>query len=117
MNGMGRFRSACVFAFAVAALLFASSAPAQQQVAPSSVASHKAALKKLVDATNQLSPEVRRHLSSGLQNYLRYANAALNGTAKPIADSAQKTPWESGASFAGGAIAVSNPVLDPGSEG
>jgi hypothetical protein len=106
----------------VSALVFASGAPAQQpgerQVAPAAVASHKAALKKFVDATNQLSPEVRKHLSHGLQSYLRYASAVVNGTAtKPIADGARKTPWNSGASFAGNSIAVSNPVLDPKSEG
>ena len=120
MNRMSRSRR--VFVLAAAALLFASSAPAQQpapqQVAPSVAASHKAALKKFIDATNQLSPEVRRHLSSGLQNYLRLANAAVNGTAtKPSGNAPQKTPWQSGASFAGGAIAVSNPVLDAGSQG
>ncbi len=121
MNRTCCLRSVGVSVFAAAALLFASGAPAQQQgqqqVAPSA-ASQKAALKKFVDATNQLSPEVRKHLSSGLQNYLRYANTAVNGTAtKPIADITQKTPWESGASFAGNAIVVSNPVLDPRSEG
>lgn len=106
-----------------AALLFAAAAPAQQpvvanSVAPSRVAANKAALKKFVDATNQLSPEVKKHLSRGLQTYLRYANAAVNGTAtKPSADAARKTPWASGASFAGGAIAVSNPSLDPAAEG
>ena len=120
MNRMSRSRR--VFVLAAAALLFASSAPAQQPaqpgVAPGVAASHKAALKKFVDATNQLSPEVRRHLSSGLQNYLRLANAAVNGTAtKPSGNAPQKTPWQSGASFAGGAIAVSNPVLDAGSQG
>src|SRR5882757_9423204 len=68
-----------------AALLFAA-APAQQpvaanSVAPSRVAANKAALKKFVDASSKISPEVSKHLSRGLQNYLRYANAALNGTA------------------------------------
>jgi hypothetical protein len=126
MNGTCRLRTVGVSVFAVAALMFASGVlaqgqvqqPGQQQVAPAAVASHKAALKKFVDAANQLSPEVRKHLSSGLQNYLRYATAVVNGSAtKPIADGARKTPWESGASFAGDAIAVSNPVLDPRSEG
>jgi hypothetical protein len=126
MNRTCRFRCVSVGVFAGAALLFASSAPSQQpvqeqgqpQVAPAAVASQKVALKKFVDATNQLSPEVRKHLSSGLQTYLRFANAVVNGTAtKPSADVGHKTPWASGASFAGGAIAVSDPVLDPGSEG
>src|SRR4029077_9397635 len=68
-----------------AALLFAVTALAQQPGVQSSansrVAANKVALQKFVDATNQLSPEVRGHLSRGLQNYLRYANAVLNGTA------------------------------------
>ncbi|MCU1240745.1 MAG: exported protein of unknown function [Candidatus Acidoferrum typicum] len=118
MNRTGRFRSVCVSVYAAAALLVASGAHAQQHVAPAAVAPRKAALKKFVDATNQLSPEVRKHLSHGLQTYLHYANAVVNGTAtKPIADAAHKTPWASGASFAGGAIAVSNPALDPSSQG
>src|SRR5258708_40281275 len=69
-----------------AALLFAAATPAQQpvaanSVAPGRVAANKAALKKFVDASSKISPEVSKHLSRGLQNYLRYANAALNGTA------------------------------------
>ena len=122
MNRTCCLRSVGVSVFAAAALVFASGAPAQQpgqqQVAPTAAASHRVALKKFVDAANQLSPEVRKHLSSGLQNYLRYADAAVNGIAtQPIADMAQKTPLESGASFAGNTIVVSNPVLDPRSEG
>src|SRR6202035_2604236 len=120
MNRQRRFRR--VFVYAAAALLAASGAhaqqPSQQTPASNAAAPRKAALKKFVDAANQLSPEVRKHLSSGLKTYLLYANAAVNGTAaKPSADVARKTPWASGAGFAGGAIAVSDPVLDPRSEG
>src|SRR6266850_5637489 len=102
-----------------AALLFAAAAPAQQpvavnSVAPSRVLANKAALKKFVDASNKISPEVSKHLSRGLQNYLRYANAALNGTApvkfgaQNFAASKQKriswNPWN--------LILVSDPALD-----
>src|ERR1700682_1999343 len=84
MSGSGPFRS--VLVCVSAALLFAASAPAQQNVAPNTVApnavaSNKVALKKFVDATNQLSPNVRKHLSRGMQDYLRYANAVVNGAA------------------------------------
>jgi hypothetical protein len=70
----------------LAALLFAASAPAQQQaaansVAPVTAAAHQAALKKFVDAANRLSPDLRKHLSRSLQNYLRYAEAAVTGSA------------------------------------
>jgi len=70
-----------------AALLFAANSTAQQQtktsgvattrVASERIAANRAALKKFVDASNQLSPEVRKHLSRALQNYLLYANAAM----------------------------------------
>src|ERR1700682_1159868 len=84
MSGSGPFRS--VLVCVSAALLFAASAPAQQNVAPNTVApnagaSHKAALTKFLDATNQLSPNVRKHLSRGMQDYLRYPNAVVNGSA------------------------------------
>src|SRR5882672_3873253 len=78
-----------------AALLFAAAAPAQlpvaaNSVAPSRVAANRAALKKFVDASNKISPEVSKHLSRGLQNYLRYANAVMNGTA-PVKFRGQQT--------------------------
>src|SRR5712671_395201 len=106
-----------------AALLFAAATPAQQpaaanSVAPDRVAANKAALKKFVDASNKISPEVSKHLSRGLQNYLRYANAALNGTAGNFAApnsaaSKQKriswNPWN--------LILVSDPALDPAAQG
>src|SRR5882757_9611534 len=90
----GRVVSAAAICSAVAimsaALFFAVAVPAQQPVAansgaPRRVAANKAALKKFVDASNKISPEVSKHLSRGLQNYLRYANAALNGTAGKFA--------------------------------
>jgi len=106
-----------------AALLFAVTALAQQPGVQSSansrVAANKVALKKFVDATNQLSPEVRRHLSRGLQNYLRYANAVLNGTAPTGNAAAQDfvikrkitgwNPWN--------LIPVSDPALDVAARG
>jgi hypothetical protein len=106
-----------------AALLFAAATPAQQpaaanSVATSRVAANKAALKKFVDASSKISPEVSKHLSRGLQNYLRYANAALNGTAGKFAApnsaaSKQKkigwNPWN--------LIPVSDPALDPAAQG
>jgi hypothetical protein len=107
-----------------AALLFAGAAPAQQplaanSVAASRVAANKVALKKFVDTANKLSPEVRKHLSRGLQNYLRYANAVVNGTAPAGNAAAQNfaakkkttgwNPWN--------LIPVSDPALDPATQG
>src|SRR5437899_11336085 len=107
-----------------AALLFAAAAPAQQpvaanSVAPGRVAANKAALKKFVDASSKISPEVSKHLSRGLQNYLRYANAVVNGTApgkfgaQNFAATKQKrlnwNPWN--------LILVSDPALDPAAQG
>jgi hypothetical protein len=101
-----------------AALLFAADASAQSAassgVAPNRVARNKAALKKFVDATNQLSPEVRKHLSRGMQNYLRYANAAANGTTKAASSDHKKN---GGPGFTGGTIRVSDPTLDPAMQG
>jgi len=124
----GRVVSAAAIFSAVAimsaALFFAVAAPAQQpvaasSVAPSRVAGNKAALKKFVDASNKISPEVSKHLSRGLQNYLRYANAVVNGTApvkfgtQNFAASKQKriswNPWN--------LILVSDPALDPAAQG
>lgn len=108
--------SAALLLFAVAAL---AQQPAAQNRANSQVAANKVALKKFVDATNQLSPEVRRHLSRGLQNYLRYANAVLNGTAPTGSAAAQDfaikrkitgwNPWN--------LIPVSDPALDVAARG
>jgi hypothetical protein len=101
-----------------AALLFTAGASAQSAasngVAANRVALNKAALKKFVDATNRLSPEVRKHLSRGMQNYLRYANAVANGTAKPPSSVLAK---RRAPGFTGGAIRVSDPTLDPAMQG
>jgi len=123
MNGSGPVRS--VLVCAAVALLLAASVPAQQQgtakgVAPGRIAANRAALKKFADAGNQLSPEVRKHLSRAMQNYLRYANAAVNA-ATPFGHNSTDTfwprqkkttvwePWT--------LIPVSNVALDPAAEG
>jgi hypothetical protein len=106
-----------------AALLFAIAALAQRPTAQDSAASsrvdaNKVALKKFVDAANKLSPEVRRHLSRGVQNYLRYANAVVNGGApagRLIAEnfaSKKKSAWSPW-----NLIPVSDPALDPAAQG
>ena len=123
MNGSGPVRSVVVCAAAV--FLWAASVCAQQQgrangVAPGRIAENRAALKKFVDASNQLSPEVRVHLSRAMQNYLRYAKAAVNPPTAPgkngtdlFLPGKKKTtvwqPWN--------LIPVSNVALDPASEG
>lgn len=120
-----RARVVPVSAILSGALLFTAAAPAQQPVAANSVtagrvAANKAALKKFVDASNKISPEVSKHLSRGLQNYLRYANAVVSGAAPAenfaaatFAASKQKkigwNPWN--------LIPVSNPALDPAAQG
>jgi len=123
MNGSGPVRS--VLVCAAVALLLAASVPAQQQgtakgVAPGRIAANRAALKKFADAGNQLSPEVRKHLSRAMQNYLRYANAAVNA-ATPFGNNSTDTfgprkkkttvwePWT--------LIPVCNDALDPAAEG
>jgi hypothetical protein len=106
--------AASLLTISAAAFFFAASARAQiaasNGAAPNRVALNRAALKKFVDATNQLSPEVRKHLSRSMQNYLRYASDVANGTARP-ASSGQTKPSVPG--FTGGAIRVSDPTLDP----
>jgi hypothetical protein len=72
MNVTGPFRTALVFAAAV--FFFVAGTPAQQRVA----SPNRVALQQFVDATSKLSPEVRKHLSHGMQNYLRYTNAVVN---------------------------------------
>ena len=105
--------SAAVLLFAVVAF---AQQPAAQNGASGRVAANRAALKKFVDATNKLSPEVRRHLSRGVQNYLRYANAALNGAPAAAAqDSAagkKKSAWSPW-----NLIPVSNPAMDRAAQG
>jgi len=109
-----------------AALLFAAAISAQQPVAansvgPARVAANKAALKKFVDASNKISPEVSKHLSRGLQNYLRYANAAVNG-ATPAGKFAAQNSVVGKKKKGGGwnfwnLIPVSDPALDPATQG
>jgi hypothetical protein len=93
----------------VAALLFAGETQAQRNV------DTRVALKKLVDATNQLPPNVRNHLSGGMQNYLRYAAAIVSGTsAQGIRGelSTQQERARQTSSAPGGTIQVSNPAMD-----
>jgi hypothetical protein len=110
--------------YASAALLFPRGASAQTP--QSTQANTKIALKKLVDAANNLSPEVKKHLSRGLQNYLRYANAAVNTlAAAPSANFAAPqilaSPTipspQTGAAADPNLIQVSNLTMDPPKEG
>ena len=107
-------RGGSVFVLGVATLLLAEGTQAQGNV------DSKVALKKLVEATSQLSPNVRKHLSAGMQNYLRYAAAAVNGSSQPgirrdlSRSQAHPRPTSSGP---GDTIQVSNPAMDPASEG
>jgi hypothetical protein len=114
--------SSSVLVHAAAALLFAAGAQAQQRV-DRTLASNKVALKRFVDTANNLSPNVRQHLSRGMQNYLRYANAVVNGTApsttnpataslsRPLNHRLLSDPGP------GGTILVSDPALDPATQG
>jgi hypothetical protein len=76
---VGLFAAASLYVSA--ALLFSPSASAQSP--QSHQVNTKIALKKFVDAANKLSPEVTKHLSPAMQNYLRYANAAVNAATVP----------------------------------
>lgn len=112
MKTVGQSRSV----FLVAAALFcAGNSYAQARV------DSRVALKKFVEATNQLSPNVRKHLSAGMQNYLRYAAAIVNGsTPQGIQVQAFSEASVNAAqtnSGPGGTIQVSNPALDPAKEG
>jgi hypothetical protein len=117
--------SRCVIAFlASAALSLAAGTSAQQTIAANSVTANQAvankvALKKFVEATNKLSPDRRKHLSRSMQNYLLYASAAVNGTTPAAANrsTVSKQRWQKGSSFASGLIAVSDPALDPATQG
>lgn len=99
---------------------FAQQRLAIQNADPVRVVAHKAALQKLVEASNRLSPQVRQHLSRSLQNYLRFAAAAVNPSAsprpfRPENFSAAKNPhtvWQPW-----NLIPVSNVALDPASQG
>jgi hypothetical protein len=112
MNITDPLRSALVSAAVV--LLFAASAPAQQKAS-----SNRVALKKFVDATNNLSPEVRKHLSRGMQSYLRYANAVVNGTAPSaeVAGANSLARKKKGGGNPFNLIQVSDPALDPAAQG
>src|ERR1700719_331641 len=103
-----------VFVLGVAALLLTKTAQAQRNM------DSRVALKKLVDATNQLSPNVRKHLSSGMQNYLRYAAAVVSGTSTQRSrgglSTPQRTPRQT-SSGPGGTIQVSAPAMDFAKEG
>jgi hypothetical protein len=126
MSPLPSFSRAIVVSTAVlvsaAALFFAVTAPAQQTAnafPPATVAANKVALKKFVDAANKFSPEVSRHLSRGIQTYLRYANAVVNGTlpagqaaASNFASKRKNSAWNP---FP--LIPVSNPALDPATQG
>ncbi len=114
--------SSSVLVLAAAAFLLAAGAQAQQTV-DRSLASNKVALKKFVDATNRLSRDVRQHLSRGMQNYLRYANAIVNGTTESTTNAAAASLLlppkhrllnDPGP---GGTILVSDPALDPATQG
>ena len=102
--------------FAIGMFLLAGSASAQNRI------DRRVPLQKLLDNVNRLSPDVRKHLSPGLQNYLRYATAAVNGAApatsvRPEAASQAiglATPSGAGP---GGTIQVSNPAMDPARQG
>jgi hypothetical protein len=119
----GRIVPAATILFAGS--LFAASVSAQQplaanSVAPGSIAANKIALKKLVDASTKLSPEVSKHISRSLQNYFRYANAVVNGATPAGKGAAQnfaasknkKSGWNPR-----NLIPVSDPALDPATEG
>ena len=101
--------------FALAALLLAGSTSAQN-------IDRRVPLRKLVDGVSQLSSEVRKHLSPGVQSYLRYATAVVSaGPASesigPQSFSAQALSFAQSSSGPGGTIQVSNPAMDPKTEG
>jgi hypothetical protein len=125
MYPTARVKSICVSA--MASLLLLSGAPtAFAQTLATSQPNNKIALKKLVDAANTLSPDVRKHLSRALQNYLRYANAVVNSSAvTPSANSAApqilaaptNTSAVSSAAADPNLIQVSSLALDPAKQG
>jgi hypothetical protein len=114
MNVTGPFRTTLVLAAAV--LFFAAGTPAQQRVA----SPNRVALQKFVDATSKLSPEVSKHLSHGIQNYLRYTNAVVNGAAPSAKVFAEKFLTSKKIPSGGNPfnlIQVSDPALDPATQG
>jgi hypothetical protein len=103
-----------VFVLGVAAFLCVDGAQAQRKV------DSTVALKKLVDASSQLSPNVRKHLSAGMRNYLRYAAGVVSGTALQEIRGQLSTPQQSPlrtSSGPGGTIQVSSPAMDFAKEG
>lgn len=120
MNTKCCSRAVAVFAFA--AVLLAGSASAQVKF------DRKVPLKKLLDGVNRLSPEVRKHLSPGMQNYLRYADALVNHSvtsgsmrsqtlSSSQASSSRSTQPSQSSSGPGGTVRVSDPALDPARKG
>ena len=107
----------CASALAVAVLMPAGSTLAQKPV------DRRIAVNKLLANMNRLSPEVSRHLSPGLQAYLRRAAAVVNAPASFFLSHAQSSltirPARSAHANSGvaGAIQVSNPALDPADKG
>src|SRR5579859_6016376 len=106
--------SGSVFVLGVAAFLSVEGAQGQRN------ADSTVALKKLVDASSQLSPNVRKHLSAGMQNYLRYAAAAVSGTTpqeiRGQLSMSTRSPLPT-TSGPGGTIQVSSPAMDFAKEG
>ena len=103
-----------LFVLGVAAFLFAEGAEAQR------IVDSRVALKKFVDASSQLSPNVRKHLSAGMQNYLRYAAAEVSGTAPQEIRGQSSMPQISPRQTSpgpGGTIQVSSPAMDFAKEG
>lgn len=90
-----------------------------QEMPANGAAAHKIALQKLVDGSHRISPDVRRHLSKGMQAYLLYAENALSAAPPRSAAGAERlarkqkhsawTPWD--------VIPVSNASLDPAGQG
>jgi len=110
-------------ALSIAALLFAVTATAQSPANPRNTS---VALTKFVAAINHLSPEVRRHLSRGMQQYLRYASSVANTVASPATSFSTAAPHRATTSprhtlltapGPGGSIQVSNRALDSSTQG
>jgi len=108
---------------AIAGLLFSAATSTAQT--PANTRNNAVALKKFVAAANKLSPEVRQHLSRGMQQYLRYANSVVNAAA-PTTNFATAAPHSAtpasrhallSAPGPGGSIQVSDRSLDPSTQG
>lgn len=125
MNSTVRVKSVCVSAVA-GLLLLTGIGTASAQTPRGSQPNNKIALKKFLDAANNLSPEVKKHLSHGLQNYLLYANAVVNSsaatpsenTAAPqILAAPTNTSTVASATADPNLIQVSSLALDPAKQG